>query len=315
MNPIHVQPLRQLIPNLSLNGKKSMMHRQMRSFHNSGRSFLNSKKQKMVPTCSQRYDLIAKTFWPASHSTLNCFKSFSATRRLSVSDGKTLTQKESSKVEAAEENQHTVKSTDPLITGLLEMIFNAWKDSNIPYLEQIVKEYKENENNTVYDYTKAMWNTKPISIPKFPWAIQNGHTKSEKILKHLMNIMHKFYWFQNTSPQWTGVNEGRSDQSCVIIGDLLHAPVRSNKLLLGMMFIEGNNVYPAHAHDAKEVYYILAGSCFVKGNSNKFEEKRAGDIVIHEPNEIHALETKEESVLIVWGNTGDVHGNYYYLDN
>jgi len=204
------------------------------------------------------------------------------------------------------------------MTGALrfvELLFDTWVGLDNPYLDDIIKEHELNESKYVIkNHSKPMWNIKPISTPTFPWILENVYSDPERLLNHLQHIKEGLYWFQNMSPQWIGANEGKSDQSCVIVGDILNAPVRSNKLLLGMMFIEGNNYYPAHAHDAKEFYYIVAGTCFVKTKNSHYEEKRAGDIVIHEPNEVHALKTKSESVLIVWGNTGNIHGHYYYLN-
>ena len=104
-------------------------------------------------------------------------------------------------------------------------------------------------------------------------------------------------------------------QACkltVIIGNVLGDPIRSQRIILGLMYIETNNVYPNHAHASKETYCIIAGKYWMKKGNQDFDEKRGSDIIIHEPHEIHALKTMNEPVLVVWVQTGDIHGEYYF---
>ena len=196
---------------------------------------------------------------------------------------------------------------------LMEIIFDVWKTKKIQYLDEIILEYASNGPPTE-NIPVPIWNTKDIPIPQLLWDNESTPDQERSILKHLQGMMHEFRWFQNTSSRWVCENGGESDQSCVIIGNVLNAPVPRNNLLLGLMLIKPNNVYPAHAHDAKEAYYILAGSCYTKKNADEFQEKRAGDVIIHEPREAHALETKDDPVLIVWANTGIIFGEYYFID-
>ena len=113
MNRVPVQVLRQVVSNLSFNGEKSIMYRQLRSLQSSGRATLNGKKQKTSPTCHQRHDFIVKNFPPASNAIGNSFKRFSTTIKLC--DEKTVTEKVSSNVEAVEGNQQMEKTPEPLV--------------------------------------------------------------------------------------------------------------------------------------------------------------------------------------------------------
>jgi quercetin dioxygenase-like cupin family protein len=196
----------------------------------------------------------------------------------------------------------------------LDLLFEAWESENIPYLQQIVRSHQSCAHSTLHDNPDPAWNTKPISPPEFPWdIIHNTDSNEAMMFSQLQEMKQGLNWFQNTTPEWTSVNDGRSDESSVVVGNILGASIRSEALLLGFMFIRPGNIYPVHAHAAKEVYHILAGSCFLKKNDGAFKKKVTGDIVIHEPHEVHALETRGDSVLIIWANSGDIFGDYYFV--
>jgi len=122
------------------------------------------------------------------------------------------------------------------------------------------------------------------------------------------------HWFQNMSEQWCSRNAGRSDTSCVIVGNVSEAPIYHDHINMGFMYVGPNNVYPSHAHSAKEAYHILAGKCFCSRNNSPFVLKVAGDVVIHEPHDVHAMETKESGVFVLWVQTGG-NGDYYFIDD
>jgi len=95
---------------------------------------------------------------------------------------------------------------------------------------------------------------------------------------------------------------------------MLEAPIRLGHMMMGFMYVGPRNIYPAHAHSAKEAYHIVAGTCFLSKGKSSFVQKFPGDVIIHEPHEVHEMETKESGVLVIWVNTGSFEHHYYIKD-
>ena len=75
------------------------------------------------------------------------------------------------------------------------------------------------------------------------------------------------------------------------------------------------NTYPGHAHAAHEAYHVLAGEAWLSKNGSAPVRRIAGDVVIHDPYDVHSMYTKERSVLVCWVNSGDTFGDYYFVDS
>jgi hypothetical protein len=121
-------------------------------------------------------------------------------------------------------------------------------------------------------------------------------------------------WFHNKSEEWCAPNNGRSDTSCVIIGAFREALLRHISVMVGLMYLGPGIVYPEHAHSGFELYHVLAGSCEMSKDGSAFEKRVPGDVVIHEPHEVHASRTAAEGVLILWGKWNDFEQSYYFVD-
>lgn len=120
-------------------------------------------------------------------------------------------------------------------------------------------------------------------------------------------------WFHNKSEEWCAPNDGRSDTSCVVVGAFREAPICHSNVMMGLMYMGPGIVYPEHAHSGVELYHILAGSCMMSKGGSAFEKRSSGDVVIHEPHEVHASRTTAEGVLIWWGKWDDDEQSYYYF--
>ena len=75
------------------------------------------------------------------------------------------------------------------------------------------------------------------------------------------------------------------------------------------------NTYPGHAHAAHEAYHLLAGEAWLTVNESGPILKKAGDIAIHNPYDVHSMVTKDKSVLVCWVNSGDTYGDYFFIDS
>ena len=59
---------------------------------------------------------------------------------------------------------------------------------------------------------------------------------------------------------------------------------------------------------------MIAGEAWLQKNDSGLVRKSAGDVNVHRPYDTHALVTKESPVLVCWVNSGDVGGEYYFVD-
>ena len=88
----------------------------------------------------------------------------------------------------------------------------------------------------------------------------------------------------------------------------------SKKIRLGFFLQKPNLNYPLHAHDAKELYFILSGSADWEIEDKKFKAS-PGLMILHEEKEEHAMTTSEFPLLALWIWTGNINGRYWFAKN
>lgn len=92
--------------------------------------------------------------------------------------------------------------------------------------------------------------------------------------------------------------------------------IPSNELIMGLFVLGPNVFYPAHAHPAVELYWILNGRPeFQMGAGAAWTVKPAGALVLH-PSEIsHAIRTGPAPLLALYFWRGDIMGRSWYRHN
>lgn len=82
------------------------------------------------------------------------------------------------------------------------------------------------------------------------------------------------------------------------------APFPSASVCLGLTLIGAETFYPAHAHPAIEVYYVLAGTATwtADGVSGR---KSPGSFLLHPSQVVHAIQTHREPLLAVYSWSGE----------
>ncbi len=93
-----------------------------------------------------------------------------------------------------------------------------------------------------------------------------------------------------------------------------HCPYFSERIVLGLTLQAPNVDYAAHAHQAVEIYYILAGSVDWRQGDGAWREKAPGDFVLHEAHEPHAMRTGKEPVLALFAWVSDLMSDVYLVD-
>ena len=92
-------------------------------------------------------------------------------------------------------------------------------------------------------------------------------------------------------------------------------PYFSDLATLGVTLQAPNVDYPAHAHEAVEIYYILAGSVDWQQGGGGWQRKAPGDFVLHRAHEPHAMRTGEEPLLAMFAWISDLMSDVYLVDS
>ena len=69
--------------------------------------------------------------------------------------------------------------------------------------------------------------------------------------------------------------------------------------------------YPAHCHEAEELYLVLSGTAEWQVGAEDFSSKPPGSLVHHLPWQAHAMRTLSDPLLALWGWSGAIgHDSY-----
>ena len=200
---------------------------------------------------------------------------------------------------------------------LLGAVFASWEPKGEPYLNEVMQAYLADSGENLPD-GGTIWPTRPSAPPNLVDMLPStqGHPLEKHVLELLYKTSDSLSWFNNNSERWRNYpgNEGRSDISCVLVGSAMGAPLRRRNLLLGFMYVGPFNTYPLHAHAAEEAYHIVAGRAWLTKNDSGPIEKSTGDVNVHRPYDAHSMVTKSDSVLVCWVNSGDMDGDYYFIE-
>jgi mannose-6-phosphate isomerase-like protein (cupin superfamily) len=82
------------------------------------------------------------------------------------------------------------------------------------------------------------------------------------------------------------------------------APFHSDEVCFGLTLIGPQIYYPPHHHPAKELYFVLAGRAAWTAEQTAILPP--GAYILHEPDIVHAMRTREEPLLAIYSWTGDV---------
>lgn len=93
-----------------------------------------------------------------------------------------------------------------------------------------------------------------------------------------------------------------------------HCPYFSDRIFLGVSLQAPGTDYAAHAHQAVELYYILAGSVDWQQGDGAWRAKAPGDFVRHAADEPHAMRTGDEPLLALFAWVSDVMSDVYLVD-
>ena len=114
-------------------------------------------------------------------------------------------------------------------------------------------------------------------------------------------------------------------KTALLIGDPVLGAVQENSQFhVGLMHIAANAHYPAHCHDAVEIYHLMSGKAQWWRNPGKRSQGKGETAVLHPGDyrhtasqEAHSITTGPfESMLCFWFWSGDVvSGKYWFIED
>jgi len=208
---------------------------------------------------------------------------------------------------------------------LLKVIFDSWATKGCTVCEEARHQTKvdmppDKSTISIYDPVQR-YKARAIDAPRRDLFQLPSGNLAEGELAILDTLRNHFSgdsdkgWFQNMHEQWISANDGRSDNSKVIVGNYHEALLLNQNVTIGFIYIDANNTYPPHVHSEEEMFHIIAGHCFTspgdKANeTNRFVKRKPGDLFFTPAGTLHSVRTEEEPVLILWLNWGDYSGGY-----
>ncbi len=89
-------------------------------------------------------------------------------------------------------------------------------------------------------------------------------------------------------------------------------PMSASEARIGFTLIAPHTFYPLHAHPAVELYWVMSGHAdwITAGPPHV---AAPGRFVLHHSNQPHAMRTRDEPLLALWGWSGDVDTPAFYL--
>ncbi len=82
---------------------------------------------------------------------------------------------------------------------------------------------------------------------------------------------------------------------------------------VGLLLQMPDLTYPAHAHAAHELYLVLSGTAEWQLGDASPQTKPPGSFIHHPGGHWHAMNTRSEPLLAIWGWTGDIGFESYRI--
>ena len=84
-----------------------------------------------------------------------------------------------------------------------------------------------------------------------------------------------------------------------------HGCFAGDDFRLGFLLLGPGVQYRDHCHPAPELYWLLTGPSDWKRDGEVFAARQPGEMIWHQPNEVHATRTRDQPLLTLWAWTRD----------
>ena len=154
---------------------------------------------------------------------------------------------------------------------------------------------------------KSEWQASPeasalTSLP-FALAAPDCHRAARK----LEAIADRLAWTEKSrprAPDYVG-----NHCAVTIIGP--QGMITDERFRFGVFLQTPRTFYPAHCHEAEELYFLLSGSGQWQKDNADFEPVTSGTLIHHAPYQPHAIQTQDAPLLALWSWTGNLCNETY----
>ena len=155
----------------------------------------------------------------------------------------------------------------------------------------------------VGDCWQASREVPSLSSLPFALAAPDCHRAARK----LDALADKLAWIEtsrNRPPSYTG-----SHCSVGIVGP--QGMITDTRFKFGIYLQPPGTFYPAHRHEAEELYFLLSGTALWQKDNADFEPVASGTLIHHAPYQPHAVRTHNIPLLALWSWTGFLSNDTY----
>jgi hypothetical protein len=141
----------------------------------------------------------------------------------------------------------------------------------------------------------------PSSVPVLRWlprVQQSASTFSAPLINALVAAAPSLAWRRSYSVATVGAQFYENYGWTEFAG--LTGPVPSKHLACGVLLLGPHVTYPAHRHEADEIYVPLAGKAAWKHGQDRWRERLPGSVIHHARYEPHAMQTGQEPLLALY---------------
>ena len=123
----------------------------------------------------------------------------------------------------------------------------------------------------------------------------------------LGGIADKLAWVENSRARPSGYVGNHC--SVRIVGP--QGMITDERFKFGIYLQTPETFYPAHRHEAEELYFLLSGNALWQKDAAGFEPVAAGTLIHHASYQPHAMRTHDEPLLALWAWTGNLSNDTY----
>ena len=87
--------------------------------------------------------------------------------------------------------------------------------------------------------------------------------------------------------------------------------ITDERFKFGVYLQTPGTFYPAHRHEAEELYFLLSGNALWQKDDAGFEPVASGALIHHAPYQPHAMRTHDGPLLALWAWTGNLSSDTY----
>ena len=142
----------------------------------------------------------------------------------------------------------------------------------------------------------------PATLPVLRWlpeAADQAPPGRLAALADMLNAAHTaLAWRQTYQPGQIVAHFLERYGWCEIVG--LSGPIACDTLACGVLLLGPQTLYPSHSHVAQELYIPLSGRAEWQRGPGPFVMRGAGEAIVHDPLEPHAMRTKAAPLLALY---------------